>query len=190
MSSRDSSPLSRREALKIMGVTAAVAGLGTRSLKAAEVAPAALGWDLRTLNATGAVTMQIRRGNPPANDGGVGGTNYTAGAYWTHPNTSAGGVDNNRYYYVPVQGSAPAAGSGIVAFYPGTYYIGVQNSGTTAVSYTLQSRGIGTAASSYPLKSQAVAFANGTATITGWAVMHGLLAWLRAIVSGVPGGSP
>ena len=32
-----------------MGVTAAVAGLGTRSLKAAEVAPAALGWDLPPL---------------------------------------------------------------------------------------------------------------------------------------------
>jgi Fe-Mn family superoxide dismutase len=43
------SALSRREALKILGATAVVAGLGAPRLAAADGAPAALGWDLPKL---------------------------------------------------------------------------------------------------------------------------------------------
>ncbi|AOS46325.1 Superoxide dismutase [Mn] 1 [Lacunisphaera limnophila] len=45
----DPASLSRREALKILGTTAAVAGLGLHRLTAAESAPVALGWDLPKL---------------------------------------------------------------------------------------------------------------------------------------------
>jgi len=51
MNASDSpSSLSRREALKILGTTAAVAGFGMHRLSAAETAPAALGWDLTKLS--------------------------------------------------------------------------------------------------------------------------------------------
>jgi superoxide dismutase, Fe-Mn family len=49
MNSNDPSSLSRREALKIIGTTAAVTGLGMHRLVAAETTPAALGWDLPAL---------------------------------------------------------------------------------------------------------------------------------------------
>ena len=49
MTSPDSSPLSRREALKILGATAVAAGLGVQRLAAAETASAILGWDLPKL---------------------------------------------------------------------------------------------------------------------------------------------
>ncbi len=49
MQASDSTPLSRRDALKIIGATAAVAGLGLPRAAASETAPAALGWDLPPL---------------------------------------------------------------------------------------------------------------------------------------------
>src|SRR5262245_14177273 len=49
MSQRDPNPVSRREALKIVGTAVAATGLGLRPLAAAEAAPAALGWDLPAL---------------------------------------------------------------------------------------------------------------------------------------------
>ncbi len=49
MNSSDPSSLSRREALKILGATAAVAGLGLPRLAAAETAAPSLGWELPKL---------------------------------------------------------------------------------------------------------------------------------------------
>jgi Fe-Mn family superoxide dismutase len=49
MITRDFSALSRREALKLIGATAAAAGLGAHRLVAAETAAAILGWDLPKL---------------------------------------------------------------------------------------------------------------------------------------------
>ena len=49
MNASDSPSLSRREALKILGTTAAVAGLGVHRLAAAETASSGLGWDLPKL---------------------------------------------------------------------------------------------------------------------------------------------
>lgn len=60
MKTGDPSLLSRREALKILGTTAAVAGLGARSLIAADAAPTGLGWDLPPLGfAFGALEPHI-----------------------------------------------------------------------------------------------------------------------------------
>lgn len=50
MNPSDQSPLSRREALKILGTTAAVAGFGMHRLAAAEPTPAVLGWELPVLS--------------------------------------------------------------------------------------------------------------------------------------------
>lgn len=49
MNASDQSSFSRREALKILGTTAAVAGLGMHRLAAAETASAVLSWELPTL---------------------------------------------------------------------------------------------------------------------------------------------
>lgn len=49
MNASDSSSLSRREALKILGTTAAVAGLGMHRLAAAETDSEILGWELPEL---------------------------------------------------------------------------------------------------------------------------------------------
>jgi Fe-Mn family superoxide dismutase len=49
MNNRDSSPVSRRHALKVIGVTAAAAGLGLNRAAAAPAAGVALGWDLPKL---------------------------------------------------------------------------------------------------------------------------------------------
>jgi Fe-Mn family superoxide dismutase len=60
MNTSDHSPLTRREALKILGTTAAVAGLGMPRLAAAEPAPATLGWELPALSfAYGALEPHI-----------------------------------------------------------------------------------------------------------------------------------
>lgn len=60
MNATDHSSLSRREALKILGTTAAVAGLGMHRLTAAESALAPLGWELPALSfAYGALEPHI-----------------------------------------------------------------------------------------------------------------------------------
>ena len=117
--------------------------------------PELLGWDLRTLDATGPVSIGVQLGGPPSP--------YTLGDshYWTHSYPR-----NNWYSHVAVRPTSLVPNSGDFWTGPGTYYIGVRNDTAAALSYTLQSRGIGTAASSYPMKSQPLAFANGTATIT------------------------
>ena len=50
MNQRDITPVSRRHALKLIGVTAAAAGLGLNRAAAASVTGAALGWDLPKLS--------------------------------------------------------------------------------------------------------------------------------------------
>lgn len=50
MNQRDSSPVSRRHALKLIGVTAAAAGLGLNRAAAASATGTALGWDLPKLS--------------------------------------------------------------------------------------------------------------------------------------------
>src|SRR5436853_3852446 len=49
MTPSDRTPVSRRDALKMMGTAVAVTGLGLKSVTAAEAGPGALGWDLPSL---------------------------------------------------------------------------------------------------------------------------------------------
>lgn len=72
----------------------------------------AIGWDFRTLGATGLITVEVKRGSP-SNSG-----DFSASPYWTHPNTSTGGTDNNRYLLLPVKMTPDQPTQGRVWLYP------------------------------------------------------------------------
>ena len=118
-----------------------------------------LGWDVRVRNVTGPVlAMVVRRDQLPD---GIGTTPYWGCGYsscpqvtttWPSGNEWSGTIDWTTYYYnsgPPANDRVPprlVAGMGH-PLEPGIYYVGVFNSSTdTAVSYTIDSRGIGTGA--------------------------------------------
>ncbi len=109
----------------------------------------ALGWEVRLRNVTsGDPKMVIRRdrlpngvgttlggGNPHVQTTWPSGQQWAPYSDWTTLPNSATGVDENGRYFGVGMGSP---------LEPGTYYLGIINgSGSAAMTYTLESRGIG-----------------------------------------------
>ena len=104
------------------------------------------GWDLRLRNLTGGdPQMVIRRDLIPAHSGAsVGNTQYTwpSGVQWS------AGIDwTGRLRETAAPTYLPVGARMVVAMgqplEPGNYIVGVYNNGSTAIGYTIESRGIG-----------------------------------------------
>lgn len=139
-----------------------------------------LGWDLRLVDVTGGTPkMVVRRDELPdvlstTNQTYIcvdyypdntnecpswpTGTSWAAGSTWSSRNTSASG-DNESGRHLVMGMNAPLE--------PGVYHVGVTNSSgdLTAMSYTLQSRGIGIGNDAggipWPIQVQDLAYAGG-----------------------------
>jgi large repetitive protein len=159
---------------------------GTRTVSALEpgrfgyvrvdVPAGAVGWDVRVRDVSGPnPAITVRRDLPPAENenpppGRIpsGWAPWTVGS-WLSGNQALGGIDWTGYSLDT--GAIPAPARHVMGMgrplEPGTYYVGVYNTSTTATtSYTVDSRGIG-AGLTYPVTS--LDYDGGTATITGLA---------------------
>ncbi len=130
---------------------------------------ALLGWDLRVVNVTGGQAQAVVVRDALPVDGL--GTDFELTGYWSRSAAADGAFDGSRYLLKSLEKPGPTAqqlqsGPARAWLYPGTYYLGVKNTGATAMSYTVRSRGVGLAASSFPIKAQDLAFTNGTAAIS------------------------
>jgi large repetitive protein len=104
------------------------------------------GWDLRLKNLTGGTPqMVVRRDLIPSSSSGTvsnSQTTWPTGGTWSTGRDWTGRTLNSN------SPTSISAGNGAVLsmgrpLEPGTYIVGVQNSGSTPVSYTVESRGIG-----------------------------------------------
>jgi hypothetical protein len=150
------------------GGTAVVEGHepGTVRYFSVNVPAGAEGWDIRMRDVTGPVpVMSIRRDfftGPP--NAITPGWPYWTFTNWPSGNQTQGGTDWTGYAFNGAAAVAPRLVTGMGRpLEAGKYYIGVLNgSSTTAINYTIDSRGIGSGLT-YPVAT--LDFATGTANI-------------------------